>query len=285
MSVEERYRRHQLRKFALLITVPGLVLGTASLAGAYAFSLLGGSAPVAACAPQTVAAPKRASFGLGIQNSTGIPGQASTVAKEYTRRGFTVLDASNAPSTVVIKSSGRIYYGPEGLDQALLVQQQVPGSELFNDGRTGTKVTLVIGDGFTALVPPPAAQTPRPAQIVVNVYNTTWRAGLAVDVQKQLLARGFAKGTIGNDPKQTYLPDDTAVIRYGPDSGLGAKVLGFHVPGAKLVEAPGLKGNTVDLVLGTKFTALASQADVPALPEVTTAPPETVTRPCPRPGE
>lgn len=281
MSVEQRYRRHQVRRLVLLFTVPGLLLGTASLAAAYTLAELTESPAAAVCRPTTVLAPARKSFDLGIQNSTGIAGQATTVAVGFAKRGFHIVDASNAPSEVIVRASARVYHGKDGLDQALLVQSQVPGAQLFDDGRAGTAVTLVIGDVFSALVPMPPRATPRPTQITVNVYNTTWRSGLASDVARQLKARGFATGKVGNDPLQAYLPSKVALIRYGPDGDLAAAVLKGHLPKATLVKDASLKGTRLDLVLGNKYTALASLADVPPLPAVVTQPPEQVTRPCP----
>lgn len=280
MSVEQRYRRHQIRRLVLLFTVPGVLLGSASLAAAYTVSELTDAPTATVCRPTTVLAPVRTSFDLGIQNSTGIAGQATTVARDFAKRGFHIVDASNAPSEVIVRASARVYYGRSGLDQALLVQAQVPGAQLFDDGRSGTAVTLIIGDAFTALVPTPPRQTPRPAQIKVNVYNTTWRSGLASAVTRQLKARGFSTGKVGNDPQLAYLPTKVALIRYGPDGDLAAKLLQGHLPKATLVKDSSLKGMTLDLVLGNKYASMASLADVPPLPPVVVVPPEKVTRPC-----
>lgn len=278
LSPEQRYRKHQWHKVAAVITLPGIVLGTASFAAAYSTGLFShDEAP--ACTPTVTTAPARASFGVGVLNATGDSGRATTVGKELTRRHFKVTEMTNAPADLYVRISGVIYHGPDGLEQALLVQKQVPGSRLFDDGRKGTGVALVVGSGFKTLAPAPPDEMPRPNQIKVNVYNTTFHDGLAKAVKDDLVARGFRPGATGNDPARTFLPNATAVIRYGEDGELAAKRLAEHVPEAQLVK-DGRAGTVVDLVIGNKYTALVPYADVPELPPVVVAPPDTVALPC-----
>ncbi len=277
LSPEQRYRKHQWHKVAAFITLPGIVLGTASIAAAYGTGAFRHGATT--CEPQVVDAPARHSFGVTVLNATGEPGLATTVGKELDRRTFKVVEMTTAPADLYVKASGMIYYGAAGLHQALLLQKQVPGSVLFNDGRTGTGVALVIGSGYTKLAYAPPAQMPRPSQIKVDVYNTTWHEGLATKVQDELAARGFRKGKVGNDPLKAYLPKVTAVIRYGADGALAAQRLAQHVPGAALVK-DGRSGTTVDLVLGSKYSALTPVDEVPPLPVEKKAAPETIAIPC-----
>ncbi len=277
LSPEQRYRKHQWRQIAAFITLPGIVLGTASFAAAYGSGIF--DRETTTCQPQVVQAPARPSFRVTVLNATGEPGLATTVGKELTRRHFKIVEMTTAPADLYVKASGMIYYGSAGLNQALLLQKQLPGSVLFNDGRTGTGVALVIGSGYKALAPAPAPEMPRPSQITVNVYNTTFHEGLAKTVQDELAARGFRKGKTGNDPLKTFLPKTTAVIRYGEDGDLAAKRLLQHVPGATLTK-DGRSGTTVDLVIGNTFTALTPIDEVPPLPVEKKAPPETVAVPC-----
>lgn len=279
LSPEQRYRKHQWRQAAAVVTLPGVLLGTAGFAAAYGTGLFGKSQPSRACTPQVVTAPSRHSFDLVVLNATGEPGVASSVGRELTRRDFKVVDTSNAPDDLYIRDAGVIYYGTKTLQDALTVRNQLPGARIFFDGRTTTTVSLVIGSGFTKLVDPPARETPRPSQIRVNVYNTTYREGLAKTVRGELVARGFKAGAMGNDPEKVYLPKDVALIRYGPDADLAAKRLAEHVAGARLVKVD-RAGLTLDLVLGNRWTDLVPFADVPALPPLTKAPPETIAVPC-----
>ncbi|GEM_PF-393453 len=279
LSPEQRYRKHQWRQVATVITLPGVLLGTAGFAAAYGTGLFTKTPPAPSCAPTLVKAPSRHSFDLVVLNATGESGVATTVGRELKRRAFKVTDMSNAPEDLYIRDSGVIYYGTKTLQDALTVRNQLPSARLFFDGRTTNTVSLVVGSGFTKLVDPPARETPRPSQIKVNVYNTTYRAGLAKTVLGNLVARDFKPGKMGNDPDKVYLPSDVALIRYGPDGDLAAKRLAEHVAGAKLVKVdrPGL---TLDLVLGNKWTDLVPFADVPPLPPLTKQAPETVALPC-----
>lgn len=277
LSPEQRYRKHQWHKVAAFVTLPGLVLGTASIAAAYGTGMFRHDSTT--CTPQVIDAPARGSFGIQVLNATGIAGQASTVGKELTRRHFKVTLETNAPADLYVKASGMIYHGSAGVDQALLLQKQMPGSVLFDDGRAGTGVALVIGSAYKKLVPAPPDEMPRPSQITVNVYNTTFHAGLAKQVEGLLVARGFKPGKTGNDPLKSFLPKTTAVIRYGEDGDLAAKRLAQHVPGAQLVR-DSRAGTRVDLVIGSTYSALVPLADVPPLPVVKKAPPETIAIPC-----
>lgn len=279
LSPEQRYRKHQWRQVAAFITLPGVLLGTAGFAAAYGTGLFAKSQPPPACTPTTSDAPNRHSFDLVVLNATGEPGVATAVGRELARRAFKVVDVSNAPQDVYIRDAGVIYYGTKTLQDALTVRNQLPAARLFFDGRTTNTVSLVIGSGFTKLIAPPARETPRPAQIRVNVYNTTYHEGLAKTVLGALSARGFKAGKMGNDPERVYLPKDVALIRYGPDADLAAKRLAEHVAGATLVKVD-RAGLTLDLVLGNRWTGLVPVADVPPLPPLTKAAPETIAVPC-----
>lgn len=277
LTPEQRYRKHQWHKVAAFITLPGVVLGTASIAAAYGTGAF--SHETTTCTPQLVQAPTRGSFKVSVLNATGEPGLATTVGKELARRSFKVTEMTTAPADLYVKASGMIYYGNAGEHQALLLQRQLPGSVLFDDGRSGTGVALVIGSGYKELAYAPPAQMPRPEQVTVNVYNTTYHEGLAKKVQDELAARGFRKGASGNDPQLSFLPRTTAVIRYGADGDLAAKRLAQHVPGAKL-EKDSRAGTKVDLVIGSAFTTLTPTDEVPPLPVVKKAAPETIAIPC-----
>ncbi|GAA1777876.1 LytR C-terminal domain-containing protein [Nostocoides vanveenii] len=271
-------RWRQRRRFVLLITLPGLIVGGASVAGAYGAGLLTRK-PAIACVSAVVPAPARDSFDILVTNSNETAGQGGKVAKALTKRGFVVKDVSNAPDGVYIKRAAMIYHGPKGLDQALLVAAQIPGARTWNDGRGGSTVEVVIGYGFTGLKPVPPPPAPLPSEITVNVYNTTWRAGLAATVADDLASRGFHLGTVGNDPLRSFLPDDIAVIRFGPDGADAAATVQQNLPGARM-QQDAREGSGVDLVIGNGFTSLLEKSQVPRPPKRVAPPAETVARPC-----
>lgn len=279
LTDDEQWRRHQWRQIGVLVTLPGVLIGTGSIAAAWGSGLMSGSrAP--SCEPVVVRAPDRASFDITVLNASGISGAATSVAKDLRKRGFDVVEASNAPPDLYVRSPAKIYHGAQGLDQALLAAQQIGGAELYNDGRAGTNIAFVLGAEFTKLVPPPPVDPPRPEEIAVNVYNTTWRDGLAGRVGEDLARRGFAIAKTGNDPEHAFLPGDVAVLRYGPDGEAAAKVLQYQVRDARLTKVPEREGSAVDIVLGNRYTALAPESEVPPAPPKKPAVTPTVTRPC-----
>jgi hypothetical protein len=213
-----------------------------------------------------------------VQNSNETSGQGAEVASALEKRGFKIASVSNAPDDVYIKKSAIVYHGPKGLDQALLVAQQIPGATLWDDGRGGKSVDVVIGYGFSELIYAPPPPPPTPAEVKVNVYNTTWRSGLASQVASKLSSRGFRVADVGNDPNRAFLPDEVAALRYGPEGADAAKLLKKQLPDVLMIKDE-RAGKTVDLVIGNGFKKLEpvkKAKPTPMLP----LPAETVTRPC-----
>lgn len=273
-------RRGAWRQFVLFVTLPGLFLGSAGVATAFGVGLFGTKAS-AGCTPELVFAPPRNSFVVSVQNSNETAGEGSTVARALAKRGFALGTVSNAPEGVYIKRAALVYHGPEGLDEALLVVKQIPGARSWNDGRPGRGVEVVLGYGFKGLIEVPPPPPPKPSQIKVNVYNTTWRAGLAALAAADLEARTFQIDQVGNDPTGSFLPDDVAVIRFGADGLDQAKVLQQHLPGARLQQDE-RGGSELDLVLGNGYHHLLELAYVPVPKKLPPTPPEQIARPCSR---
>ncbi|QFQ29394.1 hypothetical protein EEW87_002195 [Janibacter melonis] len=269
--------RRRRRRAILFVTLPGLLLGTATVAAAYSANLIGAPEPV--CIPERVEAPQRDSFEIDLQNSNSTAGLARDVGRTLEERGFVIADIGNADDRVYVKSAATIYYGPDSRDNALLVQQQIPGSKMWSDGRGGKDVQVVLGYGYKDLKDEPEPPPPAPSEIRVSVYNTTFREGLAADVAADLRSRGFRTGETGNDPSGAFLPEEAAVIRYGPDGQKAAKRLADHVEGAELQRVEGRKGMSVDLVLGNEYSDLVPASDIP---EVTpyVRPADHIERPC-----
>jgi hypothetical protein len=102
------------------------------------------------------------------------------------------------------------------------------------------------------------AALPAPKTISVQVLNGSGRDGLATQLTDQLKALGFATGTPDNSPTQVA---GVAEIRYGTAGKGGATLLGYYLPGAKLVTASRPDGR-VDVVLGKTYSKLATPAAV-----------------------
>ena len=271
------FRRQRRRRLHLFITLPGLILGTATVATAYGTGLLGAD-ETTTCQPVSAPAPERDSFEVTLLNSSDTSGLAGDVGRELELRDFDIKSVGNADGSVYVKGAATIYHGKEGRDNALLLQKQIPGSKLWDDARGGDSVQLVLGYGFDKLVDEPDPPLPAPSEITLNVYNTTWKEGLASDVAGELKDRGFKIKSTGNDPQMSYLEKETAVIRFGPDGQRGAKRLAQQFDGAQM-QKDDRKGSKVDLVLGNKWSSLKSESQVPQVKPYV-RPAETIQKPC-----
>lgn len=270
------YKRQRRRRLLLFVTLPGLVLGTATVATAYGTGLIGATAPV--CEPVSEPAPKRESFEIKLLNSNDTDGLGTDIARELTLRDFDVASVGNADSSVYVKGPATIYYGSEGRDNALLLQKQIPGSKTWNDARPGDSVQLVLGYGFDKLVAEPDPPLPAPSEITLNVYNTTWKEGLASEVADDLKGRGFKIKSTGNDPQMSFLENEIAIIRFGPEGQRAAKRLSQQISGAQLQKDDRTSAK-VDLVLGNKWDSLKPKSSVPEVKPYV-RPAETIQKPC-----
>ncbi|MFC7596457.1 LytR C-terminal domain-containing protein [Terrabacter sp. GCM10028922] len=88
----------------------------------------------------------------------------------------------------------------------------------------------------------------RPADVSLNIYNSTDRRGLAAAVARSATTRGFKVKAIGNDPKGVTIKQ-VAQIRFGPEGAASARLLKTHVPQAVYLNDK-RKGDTIDLVVG-----------------------------------
>ena len=278
LTPTQLWRKHRLRQVMLFVTIPGVLLGTASMTAAYSAGWMTPAPPKPACTPVVVPAPARGSFTVNVMNATGRNGVAGQVAAGLGKRKFEIRGISNAPESWYVTQPAVVHHGPAGLDQALLTASQIPGAKLFADSRKGTSVDVVVGLGYQQLVPLPPRLEPIPSEVNVNVYNTTYRTGLAKTVADAVTARGFGVKDVSNDPLRT-MQLGTAVIRHGEQGDLAAALLKGHVPGAQLVKDD-RQDATLDLVIGNAYTGLTPTADVPPLPPRPKQPTPTVARPC-----
>ncbi|WP_435200460.1 LytR C-terminal domain-containing protein [Janibacter sp. GS2] len=276
-SAAAHYRRQRRRRLLLFVTLPGLILGTATVATAYGTGLLGPH-ETTTCAPVSAPAPERDSFEVKLLNSSDTSGLATSVARDLELRDFDIASVGNADGSVYVKGAATIYHGKDGRDNALLLQQQIPGSKLWDDARGGDSVQLVLGYGYDKLVNEPPPPLPAPSEITLNVYNTTYKEGLASDVASDLSGRGFKVKSTGNDPQMSFLEDEVAVIRFGPEGQRAAKRLAQQVDGVQMQKDDRTSGK-VDLVLGNTWDGLKSASEVPEV-KPWERPAETIQKPC-----
>ena len=110
--------------------------------------------------------------------------------------------------------------------------------------------------------PSPTAATakklPKPAQIKVNVYNATPRAGLAKTTADELKKRGFVIGKVGNAPAAYDQKIPGAGILLGAATAEDGRftVLGTQLKGAQ-PKHDARKTKDVDLLIGTAFKNLS----------------------------
>ncbi|QGV79735.1 LytR C-terminal domain-containing protein [Streptomyces ficellus] len=105
----------------------------------------------------------------------------------------------------------------------------------------------------------------KPAQITVNVYNATPRAGLAKTTADELKKRGFAIGKVGNAPAayDKKVPG-AGMLLGGTASGKSAvPVLRTQLKGAA-VKTDTRATADVDLIIGTAFKSLTAPKDATA---------------------
>ncbi|WP_067071724.1 LytR C-terminal domain-containing protein [Carbonactinospora thermoautotrophica] len=101
-----------------------------------------------------------------------------------------------------------------------------------------------------------------PQQVTVNVYNATTRTGLARGIADQLRQRGFRIGMIDNDPLNATITG-TAQVRGGTRGRDRMTLLAAFVDGATQ-HVDKRADETVDLVLGQRFTRLRTDQQVAA---------------------
>ncbi len=101
---------------------------------------------------------------------------------------------------------------------------------------------------------------PRPAEVNVDVLNSTDRNHLARNVGSIMTKRGFHVTGVGNDDPNVVV-NGVAEIRYGPKGSAAATLLSFYLPGARLIPVERSDSDVV-VSLGLKYTAVATTATV-----------------------
>ena len=127
-----------------------------------------------------------------------------------------------------------------------------------------------------ACQPAAPAKALAPGAVTINVYNATNRDGLATSVAKSLRRQGFKVHTIANDPLAKNVAG-VGEVRHGPTGAAGATLAALTLPGAAVV-LDDRTDNTVDIVLGDRFSALRT------LPKGATSQSTKPTAPVPSPS-
>jgi LCP family protein required for cell wall assembly len=121
-----------------------------------------GGAPAQASGQPLTVTPDKVT--LDVLNGTGTTGLAGTVADALKADGFTVGSVGNESGAV---QSSVVRFGPNSAEQARTVAAAVPGAVLQPTDGIGDAVQLVIGPGYSKVVPvqvpPPGAAASAPA--------------------------------------------------------------------------------------------------------------------------
>jgi len=104
------------------------------------------------CPPEGALPVATGEITVDVYNGSGLDGLAGETANALTERGYVIGGKGNAPSEVT--GAGRIIYGAAGIQAAYTLQAYVPDAVLQLDGRTDTRVDLVVGTEFAGILPP-----------------------------------------------------------------------------------------------------------------------------------
>lgn len=139
--------------------------------------------------------------------------------------------------------------------------------------------TLIRGDSAPEAVAPTPSASPSPSpcvttmitpaqvlpvkdDVVLNVYNSTKKKGLAAQVALDFKREGFRINKIENDPREAKI-EGVAEIRFGPNAADAAKLVEYYLAGATMVELD-RENDRVDVAVGRAYTQLADGGAVAA---------------------
>lgn len=108
---------------------------------------------------------------VNVYNTTATPGLAGQVAEALKARGFAIGVVGN--STVNREGmTAIILSGPDGESGAFTMQQQIPDTQYIQDDRDDASVDVVVGSGYSDLVPLEKAEAAAPGPI-----SCPWKSG------------------------------------------------------------------------------------------------------------
>mgnify|MGYP000141263464 CR=1 FL=1 len=157
---------------------------------------------------------------------------------------------------VLLSAVGVLVLFSAGFAAALLTgsEEERPTIVAGEEAVEATDAPLAEPEPCETTLVAPAEVLPRPDDVVVNVYNSTNRGGLAGTTAQELSLRGFGINKVENDPLGVSLRG-VGEIRYGPNGADNARLLQFFFPDAVLVE-DNRGGPRVDISLGRGFESL-----------------------------
>ncbi len=100
---------------------------------------------------------------------------------------------------------------------------------------------------------------PRPQQVRLALFNGTPRGGLAKKVGDELASRGFVVTAQANAPAALA---GASQVTFGAGAEPAATVVSRWVLGSQTRSNPRVPAGTVQVILGSTFTRLASPAEV-----------------------
>jgi len=158
----QRARKRRRTAITLLIAV-ALLAGAFYYAATYfkrpqsAAAACPSATRTTAAAPAQGAAPSPGQITVNVYNATSRNGLATEAAKTVKERGFVVGTVANDPARKQVAGTAEVRYGKNGETAAKVVSTLVAGAAPVTDARADASVDLVLGKGFTAMSPAPAA--------------------------------------------------------------------------------------------------------------------------------
>ncbi|NLD78185.1 MAG: LCP family protein, partial [Acidimicrobiales bacterium] len=201
-------------------------------------------------------------------------GELLSLAKRFSDFDADELLTYTVPTTPRTTSGGAMV-----LD--LAVAEAQPVLDLFREGEDGDGAASTSSTGGSApsadstssssSEPPAQVEMPVPASIEVDVYNSTDRAGLAVEVADRMVALGFEVDDWGNGDDTGHPAEPSTVVRFAPptdatagqvsDGEVAARTVAAWVTSGARVEVDDrLEPGTVAIYLGDDFDDLVEPA-------------------------
>jgi hypothetical protein len=147
-------RARQRRRTAItLVAVAAILIGVFYYASSYWNQGPSRSAASVTCTPNPSGGITAGQVTVNVYNATKRNGLAASTAKSLKERGFVIGTTSNDPAKKAIAAPAEVRFGPAGEKAAALVIALVTGALPVKDSRADGSVDLVLGDGFTTLVP------------------------------------------------------------------------------------------------------------------------------------
>ncbi|YCK81347.1 LytR C-terminal domain-containing protein [Arthrobacter sp. D3-18] len=159
-----RFRRRLFHGIVLVLLVGVIAAGAV---GAWAImngvvkvpSSIASKAPTSLCPITTYDYVPNETVTLNVFNATSRAGLATTVADQFTARGYKVASVDN--SDTAYSGIGVVVSGVKGQAAAFNIQRNLAGTDYFEDNREDESVDVILTPGFEGLVEPQLVdQTP-----------------------------------------------------------------------------------------------------------------------------